>query len=309
MRHLMTPVILGLGLSAAAQVPFNFADFDDGFNANNAGGSWYYWDDNTGGGNSRILSGDTAFKPTEFTDSSLAPGQGGTPFAARMEFVYGTAKPTCGAGCTYDPEVGLGSDLRLNGDTVGDLTGATHISFWAKASAPLKGRFSVSTADITDYSFYGSVLDIGTGWKEIKIDLKNPAQFAQPAWATVKTPFNFAKVRGLEFSFSKEVNPALAGGTFYLDGVQIHNWSLPPDPTSTRPRSVRAAPAAPRLLALLPEGGYLVSLPASRLPGRLDAFAADGKSLAAIPFAAGSQTARLPSTSALPVYLRVTPLR
>lgn len=266
-------------IPALGQAPFVFADFDDGFNANNVGGSWYFWDDSEGGGDSKIVSGDTSFKPTEFgPPASLGAGQGGTPYAAKMEFTYGTKKPSCGTGCTYDPEVGLGADMRTGSDTAADLTGATHISFWVKGSVAMKCRFMAATTDITDYSFYGTDLAITTEWKEFKIDLKSTTQFSQPSWSTDKKPFNFAKVNGLEFSFSKEVNATLKGGTFFLDGVQIHGWTLPIDPVAVR--SGRQG-AFPRLLAVERDGGYLVSLPKGDAgkAGMVEAVGADGKVL------------------------------
>lgn len=295
-------------IPALGQTPFVFDDFDDGFTANNVGGSWFFWDDSEGGGDSKILSGDTSFKPTEFLPpASLDAGQGGTTYAAKMEFVYGTKKPSCGTGCTYEPEVGLGADMRTGSDTAADLTGATHISFWVKGTVAMKGRFMAATTDITDYAFYGTDLAVTTEWKEYKIDLKSAAQFAQPSWATVKKPFNFAKVNGLEFAFSKEANASLIGGTFFLDGVSIHGWTLPVDPVSVR--GGRSA-AFPRLLAVERDGGFLVALPKKEIDraGIVEAVGADGRMLGRTAYARGRATVslRLPRSDAMPVYFRVT---
>lgn len=291
-----------LALSASAQEPFNFDDFDDGFADNNAGGSWHYWDDSEGGGNSRILSGDTSFKPTEFNDSSLAsPGQGGTEYAARIEFIYGDKKPACGTGCTYDQEVGIGSDMRTGEDTAADITGATHISFWVKASVPMKTRFMASTADIADYSYYGTDIALTTDWKEHKIDLKSASQFAQPAWATAKKAFNFAKVTGLEFAFSKGINAAVAGGTFYVDNLKIHGWTLPVDPVAVRRT---ASHGAPRLLALGADGLWTVSVPASASSGSLSAYDMDGSLVAVARFKAGQASVPMDLRGHRPQALR-----
>lgn len=295
-------------IPALGQTPFVFADFDDGFNLNNVGGSWYFWDDSEGGGDSKIVSGDTSFKPTEFMPpASLGAGQGGTPYAAKMEFTYGTKKPSCGTGCTYDPEVGLGAEMRTGSDTAADLTGATHISFWVKGSVAMKGRFMAATTDITDYSFYGTDIAVTTEWKEYKIDLKSAAQFAQPTWSADKKPFNFAKVSGLEFSFSKEVNASLKGGTFFLDGVLIHGWTLPVDPVAVRGAKEGAFP---RLLAVERDGGYLVALPKDDIArsGTVLAVAADGKVLGRSAYPRGRTTVslRLEHGERIPVYFRVT---
>lgn len=199
----------------------------DNFNARQPTSSldmpWYFYDDAADGGTSVVTSGDTSKRPVLFNDSSFATGRDGL-LAARMAFTYGANKPSgCAGACPYGQVVGLG-----NGDTsVFNMTGATQMSFFARASAPMRVRFMVKTGNVLDFGYYKIDIDLTTEWtRYIVIPNTGTGGLEQPPWAAIK-PFDLSKVTGFHWEISVDYNPGLKQGTFYLDDVVIQGWRGP----------------------------------------------------------------------------------
>lgn len=217
----MTALALGLAMAAAAQEKsYLLSDFESGAGQNSLSGFWFYFTDIGNEGNSRITTADTV---TGYWDStSVGEGFGGSTFSGRMGFQFGDKRPTCGATCTFDPEVTLATDLR-SGDSVQNLTGATHVNFAAKAKTPVKVTFLVLTAGIKDFSHYRQVIDIGTEWKEYSVVLKSSPTFAQPSWG-VRVPFDPSQVTHFHWQVSQGLNTGMTGDSLLIDDVKILGW-------------------------------------------------------------------------------------
>jgi hypothetical protein len=199
----------------------------DNFNArsrtSSLDGGWIFYDDNADGGASVVTSGDDSRHPSLFNDSSFETGRDGFS-AARMAFTYGVIKPSgCAGTCPYGQFVALSNE----GFPVTDMLGATQMSFFARASVPMRVRFKVKTDNILDFGFYRIDLDLTTQWTRYLVLLKTGAgALQQPAWASAK-PFDLTKVKGFEWEISADENLTLKQGTFNLDDVVIQGWRGP----------------------------------------------------------------------------------
>lgn len=229
----MTKTLLG-GLAMAAlatsapAADFVLSDFEAGGPTNNLFGYWFFYGDASNEGNSKITTCDS-ITSTFDTSSVAGPGNAGSAYTARLGFVYGDKMPTCGTACTYDQEVAIGTDLRVGSDTVMNLTGATAVSFFAKAGKPVKVKFAVNLASVGDFAHYSQTLDVGTGWKEYTVQLKASAAFSQPNWGK-PVPWNSAQVQTLNWVITKALNKTLASDTLFIDDVKILGW----DPSGVR---------------------------------------------------------------------------
>jgi hypothetical protein len=224
---LLSMLLIPVG-TVNAQATTVLADFEEHARPDGFKILWYYLNDHGNGGNSIITSGDTTSSPPLFDGKSYGPGYGSGGYSGILSFSFGTKTPTCGAACTYAPEVALGLNIRglsyLNpGDTVLNLTGATALTFMAKATAPISLNVVIGTADITDYARYRKSIQVTTEWKLFSVELKKSDQFMQPSWG-VQKPFNTAMINTLDLLISKTDNPSWTGGTLYLDDVKIVGW-------------------------------------------------------------------------------------
>jgi hypothetical protein len=179
---------------------------------------WRYLDDRVEGGDSRVTSGETSSTPTVVDDSSFTNGREG--LAIRMAFAYGSIKPSCGVGCSFGQYV----TLRTGDTSVTNMTGATHMSFQARASAPMRALVKLETSNVLDLAFYQAPIDLTTQWVRYTIVFAN---MVQPPWSATPKPLDLTKVRGFHWHISADDNAALTQGIFYLDDVEIQGWRGP----------------------------------------------------------------------------------
>lgn len=268
----MHRTLKGLTLALAVGAPWahgattTIADFEDRVSMNKIGGFFYFFDDRTDSGSSVITTADTA---TRYWDTTtFVSGANGSASAVKLGFVLGATSPKCGPACTYPAMVGMGTTFA-SGGTV-DITGATAITFWAKADTPLKVVFSVGTSDVEQAGGeFAKTLSIPTSWTKITVQLPPAADLKQPSWAK-QVPFNPVNGKGLGWNISKADNPGLSTGAFYIDDLAIENWAPPVDPSALRHPAVsehRAAGSLRSSTPLFPSG-----LRAADARGRIEAF-------------------------------------
>jgi len=148
-------------------------------------------------------AGELTFDPAKSLVTSDAPGTHSTARAAVLDFTFGPtfqtgydnrdttrarnpSFPTCPSdadvkaanwdiGCTeFGQFVGIGTNLVPDGRTDGPkgFENATHITFWAKADAPLSVRFVLETSNIGNYgngqrkqgAEFGAWVNVTTDW-------------------------------------------------------------------------------------------------------------------------------------------------
>jgi hypothetical protein len=286
----------GLGLSATtalSQTVTTVADFELGQGSNLTGGFWYYVDDAGNGGNSVITSGDTASKPPLWNEASVGPGNAGSQHAAKLGFTFGDKMLTCGPGCTpYAPEVLIGTDIRNTGDSVANLSGATRMSFFAKAEPPLSVTVVYVSADITDYSYFRRTIQVTRDWKEFNVLMEPSTNMSSPGWgqSVGKTP-NWAQAKAFNFSVSKSLNSSAPSAALYIDDVKIHNWALGPSGVIRAPAG-KASHMASRLVA----GGQVrFAIPEAyrKASGKVAVVDLSGKELAQARFDVGQAALEL----------------
>jgi hypothetical protein len=189
-------------------------------------------------GNSRVTSFDSStggplYDSLYNYDVKTFPiGRTGEVGSRSMRFAYelGDRRLSCGGTCTYDPYVGFGLTFTTLMDTAGnnilDFTGATAISFWAKAEKDsITVNISVGTKDTTtNASDYGKTLTIsGPEWKKYTISLVEPTGLTQPSWAA-KKPFDLKRATGIGFGINRGMNSLAPSNTLLIDDVVIENW-------------------------------------------------------------------------------------
>ena len=218
---------LAFGAAGAKAQSTKVEDFESKTTMNLLGGFWYFYDDRTDSGSSVITTADSV---TGFWDTTtFAAGAQGSASAIKLGFRFGAKDPKCGGTCTYSPMVGMGTNLMSGGGL--DLTGATAISFWAKADAPLKLVFSVGTTEIKDNGNYAKLIPVSSSWSKYTVSLAPGAELKQPAWAK-KVTFNPKECFSLGWQVSKSDNAGMAGSALYVDDVTVENWVPPLDPSS-----------------------------------------------------------------------------
>jgi len=237
----MAFILFVAAAATQAQSDFLLSDFESGAGTNALGGYSYFFGDAGSGGNSRITTGDSI---NGYWDaSSVGEGYGGSEHSGRFGWVFGDKHPTCGTGCTYDPEVNMVTEFFSAGDTVRNLSGATHIRFHAKANTPVKVSVLVRTANVRDYAYYRQEIEVTQNWKEFSVALLASNTFSQPSWGA-HVPFELSQAQSLQWQVSKGSNAAMAGDTLLIDDLKIAGWNPPqPDgihaavPDRTRNRS------------------------------------------------------------------------
>lgn len=207
------------------------SDFENRSTLNSLGGHWSYLDDSKDGGNSVILSGDTSTHPSGVDATSFAAGNAESSGALLLNFRYGTVQPTaCGGVCTYGNFVGIYAPLKPYADSTVDLTGATAITFYAKADTAMVARFSVQTNNVKDFGYYRSMISITEEWKKFTVYLRvgtDPEELARPPWSVDPKPFLPDLAMAIDFQFSAEDNATITGGNAWIDDVTIVGWRKP----------------------------------------------------------------------------------
>lgn len=251
--------LAGIALAAAAQdKKFVLADFENPGPTNNLFGYWFYYNDAANQGNSRITTCDTL--SGGFDTTSIGPGRNGSVGAGRMGFVFGDKMPVCGDSCSYDPEVGFGTDLR-SADSVADLTGATYINFWARSNHPLTVLFTVTLLPVKDYAHYRQTITTGTEWKQYSIALKKSPQFSQPTWGK-PVAWDPKQITTINWVVTKAFNKSLPSDTLMVDDIEVMEW----DPFAVSVRSAHRMPSRGLRASHGPQG-LSISIP-SGMGGR-----------------------------------------
>lgn len=167
----------------------------------------------------------TTFPSHEMTDSTLwVAGRNEESFTAmQMGYQLGTVMLGCGENCEYAPHVGLAIGFSSEFDPI-ELTGATHVTFWAKGKDSLTVNVSLGLRDSVKYpANYSQMFVIDTTWKKYSIELKASAVFKLPAWVA-PYPFDVVRVNAITFSINKGENPVHVNNALFLDDIEIVNW-------------------------------------------------------------------------------------
>ena len=222
-------------VQAQAQDSAVVDDCEGGTNQNLFGDYWYFYDDSADGGNSKIAG--VTRDPTTGDLLGVAPiaGQGINGTAGyELSYTLGTTKAPCLdankkpiAGCGYN-YVGVGTMLAAAGSTC-DLTGATAITFYAKASAAMTLNVEVATSDVTDFNNYRALIKVTTSWAQYTINLTPGIGIAQQTGWGNKVDFNPKHVQKIQWQVHTDQTPP-ATGVLNIDQVVIQNYSfIPPD--------------------------------------------------------------------------------
>jgi hypothetical protein len=288
-------------LNARAQGVFTVSDFEDKAAANKFSdySEWAFSSDADSHGTSVVTSGDTIANPSLIDSNSFAsPGYGTSQVCLKMAYKYGTTRPHGDAPDTssYDPEVGLFTAIYDDSSNAwADFTGATKVSFWAKADKPTKIRFAAATPEVIDYAFWGDDFTVGTAWKQFNLDF-SAKTFAQPDWKSAAVPFNIKKISEFLLGISQANNPG-TGGTLYLDDVTVTGWK----PKGAEvPTVLRAQGRAFRNGILTVEAGKSARIGLSGLgnhAGTVKVFGISGKLLGIARFAPGAREVTVPMVS------------
>lgn len=305
--------ILAPVAKAAATDSALVSDFEDQTNKNSLGGFWFYVDDKGGGGNSKVTSGDTTEYPPIFSATSFGePSQGIIGYSGRMAYTFGTVKPTCGTDCTYSNEVTFGTNVeQIVGVAPLDITGATGISFWAKATPPVTISIIYLAKDITDkndYSWQRAAVPVTSTWT------RYVANFTGATGIVFKGAYGMGKdkaptlsqTQGWNFAIQKESNPGVTSGELLLDDLYIQGWK---DPNAAAIRTASRPNLSKALRATADGNSLRFSVPEAyrNVSGTVAAVDLSGKTVAKAAFAKGQErvSLSLQGRSNSPVFMRI----
>lgn len=254
--------ILAVALAARAQstAVSVLDDFEAGSAQNKFLGYSYFYNDAGDGGTSVVSTaapGATAKELLVDPAKSFDAGYGGSTKSLKLDFTYGANKPKAGGVTPYGQMVGFGTQfLPGTDDATGkpttktiDLTGATAITFYAKASVAMKMRVEITTTNVTDYGYFVTTLPLTTDWAKQTVSLSTGlGGVAQPSWAVV-VPFDLTLIQKLQFAISADDNTGLTAGTVWLDSIAVQGYKwVPPNACMS---CIIATPVAGGLLSNL----------------------------------------------------------
>lgn len=284
------------------------ADFDLQTNMNVIPGFWFFLDDKGSKGTSAVTSADTAGGQYAFSAASFGEGaQSISGYSAKMAYTFGTSRPQCSPPpCTYSPEVTLGMNMVSTGDLAKDITGATAISFWAKAVPPVKVSIIGISKDVVDYSWPRAEVAVTATWKKYTAYLSGSVTpVFKGAWGAMKDKGpTLNQMEGFSFALQKDTNPTVTGGTLQLDDLYILGYK---DPAS----AIRAAarPSLTQALRAADGKSLKVSVPSAyrNAAGTVAALDLSGKTVASAAFSKGQESVSLemPGRVNSTVFLRV----
>jgi hypothetical protein len=221
-------VIIGLAAGTAmlamgvASAQTTIADCESGTNENNLNAYWYVYDDANDGGTSVVTNATKLADGTyEWAPTAGEGNPQGTPgYGAKVAYQMGETKPSCGDGCVYGQMVGIGTQLAPDG-AVADITGATKITYWAKASAPMTARVEVAIEPVKNNAYHRTEHEFTTSWAQYDIILSEGLGISQPSeWNTVDVAFDPTKVEKVQWQVSMDdANPEQ--GTIWIDDIVI----------------------------------------------------------------------------------------
>nr|MDQ3001856.1 hypothetical protein [Fibrobacterota bacterium] len=211
-------------------------NFEAGTNQNKFMSYWYYYNDAVNSGTSKVLSSkpgmgvELLFDPTVSLGVDEAGGK-----AAKIEYEMGPAPLSCGGTCTFGQFVGMGTDLTPSKKAL-DLTGATKITYKAKALAPTVVVFQVTITSVSTqvgdqaFAVHEVTHTIGTSWKTYEVALSETAlkdALKQPSWAKPAVPFNPKEVEKIAWKVSMDAATNPVKGTILIDSVLVKGYVWP----------------------------------------------------------------------------------
>ncbi len=211
-------------------------NFEAGTNQNKFMSYWYYYNDAVNLGTSKVLSSkpgtatELLFDPTVSLGADETGGK-----AAKIEYEMGPTPLSCGATCTFGQFVGFGTDFTPSKKAL-DLTGATKITYKAKALAPTVVVVQVPITSVTtqtgdqQFAVHEVTHNIGTSWKTYEVALSETAlkdALKQPSWAKPAVPFNPKEVEKIAWKISMDAATNPLKGTILIDSVVVRNYTWP----------------------------------------------------------------------------------
>ena len=209
-------------------------DFEGGTNQNKFSSFWYFYDDHTDGGSSVVTSSLPSPTAERLFDPTVSLGldeKGGR--AAKFSYTMGPAALTCGLTCEFGQYVGFGTDMTPTKAAL-DLTGATKITYKAKAVAATTVVVEVSTTPVTSqaapqkYAVHNVTHNITTTWKTYEISLSETAltnPLKQPSWAKPVVAFDPKTVEKIAWKISMDAATNPLAGTILIDSVIVKNYT------------------------------------------------------------------------------------
>jgi hypothetical protein len=115
--------------------------------------------------------------------------------------------------------IGIGTQLAPDGD-VADITGATKITYWAKASELMTVRVELATEPVKNFAYHKIEHEFTTSWTKQEIVLQEGLGIAQPSWNTEEVALDLSKVEKIQWQVSMDdANPEQ--GTIWIDDIEI----------------------------------------------------------------------------------------
>ena len=199
------------------------ADCENGMQQTNWSGYWYVFEDNNHGGNSLIVNatknsnGYYDFLPTQNQGSPH-----GTPgYGVMMEYKFGNQNPSTN-NYPWGSLVGLGMTLNCAKDPV-DFTGATAVTFWAKADKPANVRVEIGMMEVDDYCYHHVIVPVTTEWEKYSVALTD-SYLKQYEWGrqVLWSPEN---IMNINWALSEdEDNEADVDGKLWVDDVEVEDF-------------------------------------------------------------------------------------
>ncbi|MDB5106196.1 MAG: hypothetical protein JWP91_3885 [Fibrobacteres bacterium] len=211
-------------------------NFEAGTNQNKFMSYWYYYNDAVNLGTSKVISSkpgtgtELLFDPTVSLGADETGGK-----AAKLDYEMGPTPLSCGGTCTFGQFVGFGTDFTPTKKAL-DLTGATKITYKAKAAAPTVVVVQVSITSVTSqagdqqFAVHEVTHNIGTSWKTYEVALSETAlkdALKQPSWAKPAVPFNPKEVEKIAWKVSMDAATNPLKGTILIDSVVVRNYTWP----------------------------------------------------------------------------------
>jgi Protein of unknown function (DUF3244)./Carbohydrate binding domain (family 11). len=204
-------------------------DCNGSTNQNKFGQYWYMYDDNKDGGSSKLSNG-TITVIKSGTDYVVAPtaGAGNTGGGIVLPYTLGPTPCTAGA-WNY---VGLGTMLCDSAKTSScDLTGATMVTFYLKASVAIQVDFAVLTKEVIEPGASYHILESATTtWTKCSVLLSSTGigALSQPSWTKTPLAFNIKSVQKLQWQVHSDNVGTNKTGIVYVDDIYITNYTFVP---------------------------------------------------------------------------------
>ncbi len=215
-----------LSLLAAAGDSTLVDDCEGGSNQNKMGQYWYYYDDTKDGGNSTIDAKKDTDGKYVFTP---AAAEGNPGAAAKISYTFGDTMPHNAAGDSWANMVGMGTMFCKDGSTI-DATGATSITFWAKADPEIDVNVEVATSTITDFNYHFMNFKLLPQWTQYTLSFTDKSFKQDPTWGSGKKPgvtFDVKKMEKIQWKIS---DPGTGGtGTVWIDNIVIQGAYIAPE--------------------------------------------------------------------------------